>query len=291
MNKHINNIPNQGNSNKSDSKTYTVKQLADLSHISVRTLHYYDEIDILKPNTVKQNGYREYGQNELLRLQQILLFKEIELPLEKIKEILDDPDFDYETAMVKHKEILSSKLERLKQILSTIDATTINIKKIKNKTQENMNKNSKSSMSPISSKDDENRALFDAFESEEQKAYQKEAEERWGNTLAWKQSQVRYAKLTQEDKIRIQKAADDLMREMADCMKKGNTPESKEMQKLVVRHYEGLRTFYDPSPELYRGLADMYIADPRFTAYYEAYAPGLAEYLSKAMHVYTESLR
>lgn len=118
--------------------------------------------------------------------------------------------------------------------------------------------------------------------------YADEAKQRWGHTEAYRQSQERVKKMTKADMDRIQKTNDELMRDIAAVMTEG--PESTEAQRLIVRHYEGLRAFYDPNPELYRGLAEMYVADPRFTAYYEKYAVGLAQFMRDAMTRYADIL-
>lgn len=118
--------------------------------------------------------------------------------------------------------------------------------------------------------------------------YEQEAKERWGNTEAYKQSQERVAKMTKADFDLIQKKNDELMRNIVSAMPTG--PQSAQAQKLIAEHYDGLRNFYEPSPEMYRGLAEMYIADPRFAAYYEKYAPGLAVFMRETMICYADSL-
>jgi hypothetical protein len=117
--------------------------------------------------------------------------------------------------------------------------------------------------------------------------YAKEAQQRWGHTDAYKESQKRVAKMTKDDWARIQAEGDTLCKELAASM--GKDPASPEVQALVERHYNGLRAFFEPNLEMYRGLADMYVADPRFTAFYDKYAPGLATFLRDAMQVYCDA--
>lgn len=119
--------------------------------------------------------------------------------------------------------------------------------------------------------------------------YEDEARERWGHTDAWKQSQERAKKLTKEDWARIQKAGDDLMKEIVAAVEAGKAPSDPEVLALIARHYDGLRTFYEPNLQMYRGLADMYVGDPRFAAYYDKYRPGLATFMRDAMHAYADS--
>ncbi len=244
--------------------TYTVHQLATLSGVSVRTLHYYDSIGLLSPARVRPNGYREYEEPELLTLQQILFFRELDFPLEEIKKIMHSKGFDMRQALRDQRGMLQLKKKRLTALVRTIDKT---IKKINKETH---------------MKDEE---IFKAFE-ENEKTYGAEVRERWGNTDAYKQSAARVKKMSKEDMIAIKKAGDQLMREITDAFLAHKLAHSHEVQKLIERHFNGLRAFYEPTLALYRGLADMFVADPRFTAYYDGYAKGLALYMREAMHAY-----
>src|SRR5512137_2387193 len=133
-----------------DQMAYTVKQLAALAGISIRTLHYYDEIDLLKPETVGSNGYRYYGEASLLRLQQILFFKELGLGLDAIHSILDQPGFDQERALAEHREQLAGQRQRIDRLIQTIDKTRLHLK-------------GKQKM--------ESNELFEGFSDEKQKEY------------------------------------------------------------------------------------------------------------------------
>lgn len=119
--------------------------------------------------------------------------------------------------------------------------------------------------------------------------YATEAQQRWGHTDAWKQSQERTKKLTKADWARIKEAGDALMREFVAASDAGKDPASPEVRALTARHYAGLRTFYEPNLELYRGLADMYVSDARFMAFYDTYKPGLAGFMQKAMHAFCDA--
>jgi MerR family transcriptional regulator, thiopeptide resistance regulator len=248
--------------------SYTVQQLAKLSGISVRTLHYYDQMGLLKPLRVKKNGYRHYEENELLKLQQILFFRELEFPLEDIKRIMKSPTFDMKEALRDQKALIELKKKRLDGLMKTIDKT---IKKINNNT-------------PMDDKD-----LYDNLNKKEMQEYAAEAKERWGNTEAYKQSQERVKKMTKEDWARVKKAGDELMREIAASYESGEDAKSSAAQALIARHYDGLRTFYEPNLQMYRGLAEMYVADPRFAAFYEKYAKGLAVFMHDAMIHYADT--
>ncbi len=247
--------------------TYTVQQLATLADITTRTLHHYDAIGLLKPVRNAKNGYRQYGEAELLKLQQIMFFRELEFPLEEIKHILADPHFDLTAALADHRKLIEIKKKRMNDLLKTIDKT---IKKInKEKTMHD-------------------KELYGGFTKEEYEAYSKEAKERWGDTDAFKQSVGKYEKLTKEERAAMQKAGDDLLKEIVANMSSG--AESPEVQALIAKHYDGLRFFYEPNPELYRGLANMYVDDPRFAATFKKYHPDLPEFMRDAMHVYCNTL-
>ena len=249
-------------------KTYTIKQLADLAGVTVRTLHHYDQIGLLKPERETSNEYRRYGKEELLRLQQIMFFRELELPLEGIQNILDDTAFDVVGALEKHRELIELKKKRMQNLLKTIDKT---IKKLNQET---------------TMQDDE---LYDGFSKEELEAWNKEAKERWGHTAQYKQSAGKYESLSKEEKLKMKKNADALMEAIVANMDKA--PDSPEVQVLVQQHYDSLKFFYEPNLEMYRGLADLYVGyqgDTRFRAYFEKYDEKLPEFMRDAIYAYCE---
>jgi DNA-binding transcriptional MerR regulator len=245
---------------------YTVHQLAKLAGVSPRTLHYYDQLGLLKPARQQKNGYRLYGQAELLHLQQILFFRELEFPLEDIKRFLQAPDFDRRAALNDQRRLLELKKKRLNNLIKTIDDTLNNHEKIKTMTDQD---------------------LYSSFSKEEEERYAAEAKERWGHTEAYRQSQERVAQLGKDGMARVQAEAEQLMAEIAANTQAG--PSSEVVQRLIDRHYNHLRNFYEPSLEMYRGLGQMYVSDPRFTAYYEKYQPGLAAFMCQAIEYYCDS--
>lgn len=245
---------------------YTVQQLAHLSGVTVRTLHHYDEIGLLSPARKGSNGYRQYGEAELLKLQQIMFFRELEFPLKEIETILKNPKFDIATALTDHRKLIELRKKRLNTLLKTIDKTLT----------KTIHKNSMTDTE-----------LYDGFSHEESEKYAEEVQQRWGNTDAYKQSQERVKKLTREDWTRMNVETDSILNEIVSNMSKG--PASIEVQTQIARHYNSLRAFYEPNLELYRGLADMYVADSRFAAYYERYHADLPTFMSDAMHAYCDS--
>lgn len=243
--------------------TYTVNQLAKISGVSVRTLHYYDEIGLLSPTREEKNGYRHYGEEELLKLQQILFFRELAFPLEEIKGIMSNPHFNMEAALLDQRKMIELKKKRLNQLLRTIDKT---LQKFTEET-------------PM-----EDNELYNGLSTEELEAYAKEAEKRWGNTEAYRVSKERAMKMSKEDIEELKRSGDLFQKKLAATMPKG--PTSPEFQELIKEHYNSLRTFYEPNLEMYRGLADLYVDDPRFTDAYDRYAPGLAKCMREAMLYY-----
>ncbi len=246
---------------------YSIHQLAELAGVSVRTLHYYDEIGLLRPGRVEKNGYRSYGENDLLRLQQIMFFRELDLPLADVKKMLDSPAFDRLRALRDHRKLIALKIKRLDGLTATIDKT---IKKLNNEL--NM----------------EDKELYDSFDMKEVDQYAEEAKQRWGQTDAYKQSVAKVKKLGKAGLARIAKESDELMKEIA-AAAANEKPDSAAVQKLIARHFDNLRNFYEPTCEMYRGLAEMYVADQRFTAYYEKYRPGLAKFMREAMLAFCDA--
>lgn len=248
--------------------SYTVQQLADLAGVSVRTLHYYDTVGVLKPAGVKRNGYRYYEEPELLRLQQIMFFRELDFSLQEIQRIMTSAYFDMATALRDQRKLIELKKNRLSRLVKTIDKT---IKKI----------NQEITM--------DDKELYGNFSKEEMEKYTEEARQKWGNTDAFKQSQERVRKMGKEGLNKVLKASGKLTVEIADAMKAGLDPKSEEVQKLIAKHYDGLRAFYEPSLEIYRGLANTYVADERFKVNYENVTKGLALFMHDAMVYYADS--
>lgn len=245
---------------------YTVKQLACLSGVSVRTLHYYDEVGLLKPGRVEKNGYRQYGESELVKLQQILFFKELDFSLEDINKIMTSPGFDVSIALADQKQLLQMKRKRLDGLIKSID-----------KTMNTMNNNKKI-------QDDE---MYDAFKDEDVKQYQDEVKQRWGNTDAYKQSQARVSKMTKKEMEKLKEDGKKHTQALADSMDKG--PKHPDVQALIAKSHEGVNFFYDCSLEMFRNLGEMYVPDPRFTAYYEKFRPGLAVFVRDAIAYYCDN--
>lgn len=252
---------------------YKVKEVADMVGVSVRTLHHYDQIGLLKPESVTTAGYRLYTDSDLERLQQILFFKELDFNLQEIKAILDSPGFDRKHALKVHRELLMEKKKRLEKIIESVDKT---LDSIEGGTE--MNK----------------KEMFEAFDMSEiekhQEKYAEEVKKKYGNTDAYKESQEKTSKYTKEDWAIIMGKQDEIYKKLADLMDKG--PGDPEVQKLVGEKRQHITdNFYNCTPEIFRGLGELYVADERFTANIDKYKPGLAKFLNEAIKIYCDNLK
>ena len=246
-------------------KEYTVQQLAKIAGVSVRTLHHYDHIGLLKPSSRNAARYRFYGEAELLRLQQILFFRELDCSLDDIARILDSPGFDPIDALEAHREELKKRAKRLDKLLETIDKT---LRKLKG---------AKMEMS--------DQELYGGLSKEQAEAYAEEARQRWDPKLV-DETNARVKKWSKEKWARVNKEIDEIMRQLAALM--GNPVEERKVQALVARHRAYLNNFYEVKPGMYRGLGKLYTEDPRFRAYFEKYRAGLADYLALAIEFYCD---
>jgi MerR family transcriptional regulator, thiopeptide resistance regulator len=248
-----------------DQINLTVKQLASLAGVSVRTLHYYDEIELLKPDAIAGNGYRKYGEQAVLRLQQILFYREMDFPLETIRDLVTRPEFDVVRALQAHRTSLQVRSKRLDQLINTIDKTIEHLEG-----QREMNKEE----------------YFEGWTEEKQPEFEKEIRAKYGdhamdNVIDWNS-------YTKEQKATIIAEGQANTQAMADLM---NLPvDSPEVQVIVTRWHQHMKYFYDPSMERMRGLGQMYVDDPRFTAVYEKVRPGLAVFMKMAIDVYCDRL-
>ncbi|MCF7865001.1 MAG: MerR family transcriptional regulator [Candidatus Pacebacteria bacterium] len=246
--------------------SYSIKQLAKIAKVSVRTLHYYDVVGLLTSNRNNKNQYRVYEETDLLKLQQILFFKELGFALKDIKIIIENPNFNIEAALNEHKKIILLKQRRLLGLIQTIDKT---INKITNKKY---------------MKDEE---LYDSFTKEEMNKLAHEAKERWGHTDAFKESEKKMRSMSKEQMDVIKIEGDNILRKAATLVDKD--VHSNEVQNLIAEHYKHLSNFYTPTPEMYRGLAEMYIGDTRFKIHFEKYHPELPQFMHDAMIAFVDN--
>lgn len=245
---------------------YTVKKVAKLSGVSVRTLHFYDEIGLLKPAFVRENGYRYYGEDELLRLQQILFFRELGFPLAEIQAVMAAEDFERLEALKAHQASLRRKVERMSTLMTTIDKT---IAKLEGR-------------SPMADEE-----LFEGFDPAQQAKYEEEVRERWGSDNL-EESKRRTAHYTKADWKGVQESSMAIGAAWKAVVDRGLPPDHPEAQAVAKQHFHWIEQFYTPTKEVFIGLGELYRDDPRFRAFYDKTDPRLADYLPQAMRVYAE---
>lgn len=239
----------------------TVKEISRLCGVSVRTLHYYDEIGLLHPAETTEAGYRLYGPEEIARLQQILFFRELDFSLQEIQSILDCPSFDANQALARHRSLLYMKKERLEGLIGLIDGILKGEK-------------------DMSLKEFASNAIEAA-----QKEYALEAKERWGNTEAYQESQRKTTEYGKEDWNLVQKEMESLFQAFAANM--DQSPGSPAVQQTVAAYQSYLsRNFYVCGNEMLMGLGEMYLADSRFQQNIDRYGDGLTRFITEAIRAY-----
>jgi len=248
---------------KISQDSWSVGDVARLTGVTVRALHHYDRIGLLRPSIRSAAGYRGYDQADLARLQRVLAYRELGFSLEDIGRLLDDPDSD-PVAQLRHQHALVlERMERLAQIAAvlerTLEAHTMGIKL----TAEEM---------------------LEVFGDHDPTQYADEVQERWGDTDAYQQSARRTSTYSKDDWIRIKAEQGAAQARYAAVMAAGlpaDSPEAMaaaEENRLLIDRY-----FYDLSREMHVKLGEMYLADARFRKNYEDLAPGLAQYVHDAI--------
>lgn len=241
----------------------TVGQVAKLAHVTVRTLHHYDEVGLLTPSGRSDAGYRLYSLEDLERLQVILFYKELGFELDEIRALLDDPDFDRREALREQRELIAEQALRLEALLGLIDKTIQRAEGAIVMTKEEM---------------------FDVFGDFDPAEYEDEVKERWGDTDAYKESARRTARYRKEDWARFKDEGEKRMTHMVELFDAGVPADAPDAMNVA----EGARLeidtwFYPCSHKMHVGLGEMYIADARFTDFYDKHRPGLAVWFHDAI--------
>ncbi|CDZ77765.1 Multidrug transporter activation protein [Legionella massiliensis] len=245
---------------------YTIKQLAKLSGVSTRTLRFYDEIGLLKPAFYGDNQYRYYKEEQLLLLQQILFFRELEFPLNTIERILNSDDFDKIKSLEQQKSSLKSNVERTEKLIQTIDKTISHLRgQYKMRTEEMFE-----GFDPIKQQEHEQYMLDTGLLSQQQ------IDDSWQRVAHWKKA----------DWEKFNDAGDKLHLALMEALQQGEKVDSAKVQKLIQQHFDWVNNFWTPTKESYLGLGQMYLEHPDFRAFYEHYHPDLAKYIAEAMKVF-----
>lgn len=248
---------------------YTIQKLAELAGVSTRTLRYYDELGILKPARINSSGYRIYGQYEVNLIQQILFYRELGLQLNQIKDIVTDPAFDFSKALREHRERLLDKRSQLDQLIANVEKTIA-------QSEGRMKMTDKEKFEGFKQK---------ALKENEDK-YGREIREKYGEETVKKSNEkfMNMSKDEYEESVRIESEMRETLR---NAITTGD-PAGGLAQKAAELHKQWLM-FHWPtySKEAHAGLAQMYVDDERFTAYYDKDQPGTAEFLRDAVKIYT----
>lgn len=240
-----------------------VGEVAALAGVTVRTLHHYDRIGLVRPSHRTAAGYRDYTASDLDRLHQVLVYRELGFPLEEVASLLDDPDADPAEHLRRQHRLLRDRLGRTQAMVAAVE------------------KEMEARSMGISLTPEEKFELFGEDYSED---YEREAEERWGETEPWAQSRRRTAAYGKQDGVRIKAEAEEVQRRFAEAMRAGLPADSEQAMAVAEEHRQHIgRWFYDCPPAMHAGLGRMYVEDERFTATYEQVAPGLAQYVSTAV--------
>ena len=232
-----------------------IKEFAKLTGVSVRTLHYYDEIGLLRPASVdRSSGYRFYDESSLLRMQEILFFRELDFPLKQIAELLSSPDHDTRQSLEAQKQLLTLKKERLERLIASIDDAM------------------------------KGENVMKAFDNSEYEAYKAEAQKRWGNTEAYREYTEKSKDRTKQDQNALAAEMDGIMAEFAACKQSGKTPASREAQALVRKLQAHITAhYYQCTDAILCSLGQMYVADERFRSNIDRHGEGTAAFSSEAI--------
>jgi DNA-binding transcriptional MerR regulator len=248
-----------------DSSTvgYSVGQVASLAGVSVRTLHHYDEVGLVRPRARTAGGYRLYDDRDLARLRDVLAYRELGFSLDRVRTLLDDPRADPAAHLRAQHRLVRERITRLERVLGHLERLM------------------EAEQMGIDLTPEEQLEVFgEDWPGEE---YAAEAEQRWGDTEAWRQSRQRTSRMSKDDWLAVRAESEALEAELAAAMTGGVAPTDDRALDLAERHRRGIERFYDVSYEMHRGLALMYLADPRFTSHYDDRAPGLAQWLHDAV--------
>ena len=236
-----------------------IKEFAELTEVSVRTLHYYDEIGLLKPDEVdEENGYRYYGEPAFEKMLEILFFRELGFPLKSIKEILSSPDYNKKEAFRKQKELLKLKMEKLQKMIFVLENAE---------------------------KGEFYMSRIDSTYEKTRKQYEAEAKEKWGNTDAYKESQQKTATYSKEKWNDVSSGLDEVIAEFAKAKAEGKSAEESVSLAEKLQQYI-TDNFYTCTKEILSGLGEMYVLDERFKENIDKHGEGTAEFVRDTIRIY-----
>jgi DNA-binding transcriptional MerR regulator len=258
-----------GNADANKPMAHTVKTVAAMSGVSIRTLHFYDEVGLLKPAYVGANGYRFYEEAQLLRLQQILFYRKLGFKLERIKKVLDQPNFDKVRALESHRKVLRKDLAHTRLLIKTIEKTLEHLKGTKKMKAEE---------------------LFKGFDPEQQARHEKYLVNRFGQKMegSIKQSKDRLKGWSKSDWEKAGVDFDRICRDLVAAIDEELPTNAPEVQELIRRHHSWLSRFWTPTRESYAGHSQL-LVDSDLRKAYEAYDKRLPVYAAEAMRTFAEA--
>lgn len=240
-----------------------INEVAKLTGVTVRTLHYYDEIGLLKPSRVSESGYRIYSSGDLETLQQILFFRELDFPLDEIREIMQNPTYNKETALQKHRELLLQKRGRIDGLIALVEKA-------------------------LKGESDMSFKQFDTTEIEEtRKKYAEEAKQRWGASAAYAEYEEKTGRYDHVQWKALEGEGAAILNEFGRnrCLEPG----SREAQALVEKWQDYItKNFYDCTKDILSCLGQMYIGDDRFTRNIDKYGAGTAAFMAAAIEIFCQ---
>ena len=244
------------------SMTYTVSDVAGATGITVRTLHHYDEIGVLRPSERSPSGYRIYDEADLERLQEVLFFRELGFGLGEIRTSLADPGLDRRQVLLRQRSLMADQVKRFRQMVKAIDRALDAIDE-----------------GVVMDKEE----MFEIFGDFDPTEYEDEARERWGDTDMYEESQRRTGSYSKDEWMKLGAEGRAIGEGLAVLMAAGVEATSESAMDFAEQHRQHVsRWFYQCSYEIHMGLGEMYVADPRFTKYWDAFHPGLAPYTRDA---------
>ena len=243
-----------------DSGELTVGQVAGLVGVSVRTLHHWDEIGLVVPSARSWAGYRLYEPDDVARIHRVLVYRETGMPLAEVARILDDPDVDATAHLARQRELLQHRIAHLTRMLRAVDTMME-----KNSMGENLTPQQQAEI----------------LGAEWDPAWQEEAEERWGDSDEWAQAAARKAAMTRQDWARVAEETEALETDLANAMREGVVPGSERANALAERHRASIDRWFDTTYAKQVLIARGYVANSRFTAYYDKRESGLAAWIKE----------
>jgi MerR family transcriptional regulator, thiopeptide resistance regulator len=241
---------------------FTVKRLADLAGVSVRTLHYYDQIGLLKPKSYSQIGYRQYDEEDVVRLQQIMFFRELDFGLGEIQKIMAQPGFNVLEALQSHQILLAKKTNRMNDLRETVERT---IRKMKGEVEMEI------------------KEYYQGFSDQQIAKYRDEVRHRWGEDTLNK-SEARVTGMGKEKFAALQDEAGEIFKTISLNMSEG--VDSPKVQEQIGRWRQWLENFYTYSDEAVLGLGRVYSQHEDFVAFFNKIHPGLPEFMTQAIEYY-----